>query len=187
MRKFTGILVIALTLQPFAPAFGSTGFQKDRGQSGSKNSEDVLKREVRHELLLLPQYSVFDYLVYAVNGYQVTLSGQVTRPSLKSDAEAVVKRIEGVEGVNNQIEVLPNSPMDDDIRRATLRAIYGQDMLQRYGFGSVQSIHIIVKNGNVTLEGYVDSEGDRTAAGMAANSVPNVFSATNHLIVSSSK
>lgn len=143
-------------------------------------------REVRHQLLLLPYYSVFDNLAYKVDGDHVTLEGQVSRPTLKSDAENAVKSIESVSGVTNNIEVLPTSPMDDQLRRALYRAIYGDPSLNKYSWSSVASIHIIVKNGNVTLEGVVDSEGDKNLAGLRANSVPNVFSVKNNLTVGGS-
>src|SRR5215831_542219 len=108
-----------------------------------------ITKEVRHELVMLPYYSVFDNLAYRVDGSKVTLFGQVVRPTLKSDAENVVKKIEGVTSVDNEIEVLPVSPNDDRIRREVYRAIFGRPELQRYGMGAVPSIHIIVKNGNV--------------------------------------
>jgi len=107
--------------------------------------------------VLLPWYSVFDNLAFKVERDKVTLFGQVTRPTLKSDAEAAVKSIEGVASVENNIEVLPLSPIDDQIRRAVYRAIYGEPALSRYSIQAVPSIHIIVKNGNVTLEGVVDN------------------------------
>ena len=129
---------------------------------------------------------MFDNLGYKIEGSKVTLVGQVVRPTLKSDAENVVKRVEGVSSVDNQIEVLPVSPMDDQIRRAVYRAIYGDAGLSRYGFQAVPSIHIIVKNGNVTLEGVTDSEADKNLANMRANGVPNVFSVKNNLVVASS-
>ncbi len=146
-----------------------------------------IQREVRHELLMLPYLDVFDNLAYKVDGYNVTLIGQVTRPTLKSDAENVVKKIEGVEKVDNQIEVLPPSPMDDQLRRRLYRAIYGFPSLQRYAMGVQQPIRIIVKGGHVTLEGVVDSEADKNAAGIRAKSVSGVFSVTNNLQVSKSK
>jgi hyperosmotically inducible protein len=153
----------------------------------STHAEDMVKREVRHELVMLPWFSVFDNLAYSVNGYHVTLVGQVTRPSLKSDAEAAVKKIEGVESVDNQIEVLPTSPNDDQIRRAEFRAIYSQPSLQRYSEGAVPPIHIIVKNGHVTLEGVVATQADKDVANIQANGVPNVFSVTNNLTVENAK
>jgi len=133
---------------------------------------------------MLPYYGVFDDLAFRVDGGKVTLLGEVTRPTLKSDAENVVKRVEGVTQVENRIEVLPLSSMDDQIRIAEYRAIYGDPALStRYGYRALPSIHIIVKNGNVTLEGVVANEGDKNLVNMRANSVPNVFSVTNNLRV----
>jgi hyperosmotically inducible periplasmic protein len=146
-----------------------------------------LVREVRHQLLLLPYYSVFDNLAFKVDGDHVTLEGQVTNPTLKHDAEAAVKSIEGISGVANNIEVLPPAPMDDQLRHALYRAIYGDPALSKYGWSSMPSIHIIVKNGHVTLEGVVDSEADKNLAGLRANSVPNVFEVKNNLVVRSSR
>ena len=126
---------------------------------------------------------VFDNLAYKVDGYNVTLMGQVTRPTLKSDSENVVKRIEGVEHVDNQIEVLPLSPNDDRLRRQLFRAIYGYPALQKYAMGVQQPIRIIVRNGKVTLEGVVDNEADKNIANIRANSVSGVFAVTNNLQV----
>lgn len=156
---------------------------QERGPS--PRAEERLIREVRHELVMLPYYGVFDNLSYRVQGYDVELMGQVTRPTLKSDAENVVKRIEGVERVSNNIEVLPLSPNDDRIRRAVYRAIYGHPALSRYSFQAVPSIHIIVKNGNVTLEGVVANEGDKNIANIRARGVGGVFGVTNNLRVES--
>ena len=142
-----------------------------------------ITREVRHELLMLPYLDVFDYLTYKVDGYTVTLMGQVARPTLKSDAENVVKRIEGVEHVDNQIEVLPVSPNDDRLRLRLYRAIYGFAPMQKYALGVQKPIRIIVKNGHVTLEGVVDNEGDKNIANIRANSVSGSFSVTNNLQV----
>ena len=140
-----------------------------------------LAEKVRHELVMLPYYDVFDNLEFQVNGSEVTLLGQVDWPTTKSDAENVVKRIPGVTAVHNRIEVLPLSPFDNQIRRAVFRAVYSQAPLSRYAMGAVPQIHIIVKNGNVTLEGVVGNAGDRTIAGIAANRVPGVFSVKNDL------
>ena len=145
--------------------------------------QDWLAHEVRHQLVVLPFYSVFDNLEYKINGSEVTLLGQVTRPTVKLDAENAVKAIEGVTKVINNIEVLPVSPMDDQIRRAEFRAIYSEPALQRYAFGPVPPIHIIVKGGRVTLEGVVDNQGDKNLVYIRANSVPGVFSVTNNLRV----
>ena len=150
-------------------------------------SRQNLVREVRHQLVLLPYYSVFDNLAFRVEGDTVILEGQVVRPTLKSDAEAAVKHIEGVGKVVNNIEVLPLSPMDDQIRRAVYRAIFSEPGLSRYAESAVPSIHIIVKNGHVTLEGVVDSEGDKNLVNIRVNSVPNVFSVKNNLVVAPSK
>jgi hyperosmotically inducible protein len=151
----------------------------------TNNSQDRISREVRHELVMLPYYGVFDNLAYNVNGGVVTLYGQVTRPTLKSDAANVVKKIEGVTRVDNQIEVLPLSPMDDQIRRAEYRAIYSEPSLNLYGMQAVPPIHIIVDNGKVTLVGVVDNATDKNIAGVRANAVPGVFSVTNNLQVAS--
>ena len=146
-------------------------------------AEERLQKEVRHQLLLLPRLSVFDNLAYKVEGYKVTLLGQVTAPVEKSDAENAVKHVEGVEQVDNQIEVLPLSPMDNDLRRKLYVAIYGYPGFEKYAMPVVKPIRIIVKNGHVTLEGVVDSEADKNLAGLRANGVPGVFSVTNNLQV----
>lgn len=148
----------------------------------SEKAVQRIQKEVRHELLMLPYLGVFDNLAYKVDGYNVTLYGQVTRPTLKTDAERVVKQIEGVEKVDNQIEVLPLSPADDRLRLRLYRAIYSGS-LQRYSLGVQQPIRIIVKNGHVSLEGVVDNEGDKNIAGIRANGVPGIFSVTNNLQV----
>ncbi len=161
-------------------SFAQTQSQRGLGQKGM----DRISQEVHHELVLLPYYGVFDNLAYSVQpDGTVVLQGQVARPSLKSDAENAVKKIEGVERVNNQIEVLPTSPMDDDIRRTTYRAIYGNESLNTYAVRAVPPIHIIVNNGHVTLEGAVGTQMDKQLAETQAKSVPNVFSVTNHLQV----
>ena len=156
---------------------------KDLNSMDSGRARSRIEREVRHELVMLPFYGVFDNLSFRVNGGTVTLMGQVTRPTLKTDAERVVTAIEGVERVVNDIEVLPLSSYDDKIRLATYRAIYGHTALNRYVLQAVPSIHIVVKNGTVTLEGVVANEGDKNIAGLQANSVPGVFSVTNNLRV----
>lgn len=184
MRKemralFTSFLIVANTATGSAVAASPQG----KHQRSEENYRAHLEKEVRHQLVMLPWYSVFDNLAFRVDGDKVTLMGQVTRPTLKSDAEGVVKSIEGVASVKNEIEVLPLSPMDDQLRRAVYRAIYSEPSLSRYGFQAVASIHIIVKNGNVTLEGIVDNETDRNLANLRANQVPNVFSVKNNLVV----
>jgi hyperosmotically inducible periplasmic protein len=179
-------LILVLAMHSLLGVATITAGQEMQPHRGGRSGEEYLKREVGHELTQVPWYSVFDILQYSVNGTEVTLKGEVVQPTIKSDAENAVKRIEGVEKVNNQIEVLPPSPMDDQIRRAEYRAIYSQPTLSRYGVGNLQSIHILVKGGHVTLEGSVDSEQDKNVANIAANTVPNVFSVENQLNVAPS-
>jgi hyperosmotically inducible periplasmic protein len=164
----------------------ATPMQKSKNQ-GEPKSEKELAGEVRHQLAMLPFYSVFDHLTFSVEGNVVTLEGQVVRTTLKSDAESAVKSIRGVAAVVNNIEVLPVSPADDTLRRAVYRTIYGDTVLCKYAYLAVPSIHIIVKNGNVTLEGVVDSDSDRNLANLRASQVPNVFSVKNNLAVAGSE
>jgi hyperosmotically inducible periplasmic protein len=159
-------------------------FAQDAQREPSARAEERIQREVRDELVMLPYVGVFDYLAYKVNGYDVTLIGQVVRPVTKSDAENAVKHIEGVEKVINQIEILPPSPMDDRLRIRLFRAIYGYPALQRYALGVLKPIRIVVKGGHVWLEGVVDNQGDKNLAGLRANTVPGIFSVTNNLRVS---
>lgn len=161
----------------------SGGLTAQERHAPSNRGDMRLQKEVRHELVMLPFYDVFDNLAYKVEGGTVTLFGQVSRPTLKTDAEKAVKGIEGVERVDNRIEVLPLSPNDDRIRRAVYRAIYGTEGLDRYGLRAVPTIHIIVKNGHVFLEGAVANEGDKNLANIKANGVSGVFSVTNNLQV----
>ena len=157
--------------------------QAQQTRTTARGQERIVK-EVRNEIVMLPFYSVFDDIQYKVDGETVTLLGQVRNATLKSDAESVVKKIEGVERVENQIEVLPLSTADDQIRRAVYYALFAESSpLFRYGWGAVPPIHIIVKGGRVTLTGVVDSEGDKTTAGMLAQKVPGLFSVTNNLRV----
>jgi hyperosmotically inducible periplasmic protein len=174
MRRMNGfVLAGALLAAPLlVQAAGSTG-----------SAPPSLEQRVWHELLMLPYYNVFDNLSFQVDGSRVVLMGEVARPTLKSDAGNVVRRIPGVTGVTNNIEVLPLSPFDNRVRVAEYRAIFGRDGLYRYAMGALPSIHIIVKNGHVTLEGVVNSQADRNLAGLYANSVFGVFSVTNHLRV----
>jgi hyperosmotically inducible protein len=152
-------------------------------QEPSEKAVQRIQKEVRHELVMLPYVDVFDNLAYKVEGYKVTLYGHVRRPSSNSDAGSAVKKIEGVESVDNQIEVLPNSPNDDRLRLRLYRAIYGYSPLQRYALGVQKPIRIIVKGGHATLEGVVDNEGDKNFAGIRAKGVPGLFSVTNNLVV----
>ncbi len=181
MRKSGSVIVcvffgVALYAQTVA-------LPQNRTKLGGTDPSLRIARETMHQLLMLPYYSVWDNLSFSVQGREVTLSGQVVNPTLKRDAEASVKSIEGVERVTNNIEALPPSPQDDRIRRAEYRAIYGDPVLSRYSWGAVPSIHIIVKNGHVTLVGDVDNQTDKNVAGLRANGVPGVFSVQNNLQV----
>lgn len=177
-------LILSMTI--FSMAALASAAVQDNQPAGALNqkSMDRIYKEVRHELVMLPYYGVFDNLAYKVDpDGTVTLLGQVARPTLKSDAENAVKRIEGVEKVVNNLEVLPTSGNDDRIRRATYRAIYGNSVLSQYQLRAVPPIHIIVKNGHVTLEGAVARQMDKQIAGMQANGVHGAFSVTNNLVV----
>lgn len=165
-------LVMALTFL-LAPMFGRPNV----------NPTGNLADAVRHELVLLPYYSVFDDFQFTVDNGTVTLAGDVTRPVLKSDAERVVKHIPGVTNVVNNIKVLPLSSFDNRIRVQTYRAIFGFGGLYRYAMGANPSVHIIVSNGHVTLKGVVSNEADKNIANIRANGVPGVFSVTNDLMV----
>jgi hyperosmotically inducible protein len=181
LSVLTAGLLVVLSAACFAHA------QSDPAPRGAARFEQWLTREVNHELLMLPRYSVFENLQYKINGSEVTLLGQVLTDTTKNDAEKRIESIEGVTKVTNNIEILPASPNDDRIRRATFRAIFGDPALEIYSMGSVLPIHIIVKNGHVTLEGTVLNEGHKNLATIRARSVPGVFSVTNNLRIESSK
>ena len=166
-----GVGMIALTLSFSA-------------QSAMASAQATIDKQVVHELNMLPYVNVFDYMTFTVdaNG-TVTLAGEVTNPVVKSDAANAIKRIEGVEHVNNQIQVLPVSFMDDGLRFRLFRSIYGYPALEKYGVGSNKSIRIIVDNGHVTLRGIVDNQTDKNIAFIRANGVPGTFSVDNQLKV----
>jgi osmotically-inducible protein OsmY len=180
-----GLLAITFGFAAPNPAAAKVANADDTAQAqrDPAHYEAWLTNQVRHQLVMLPYYSVFDNLAYRVDGNTVILEGQVARASLHDDAARAVKHIEGVQNVVNNIEVLPLSPMDARIRMQTYRAIYGFAPLQRYGMGTLPSIHIIVKNGNVTLDGVVSNDADRDMANIRANGVPGVFSVTNKLTI----
>ena len=193
MKKST-LVVLTFIFVLFAPVAISAGASMHLASLSAQKSSlqertrAYLNKEVRHELVMLPYYSVFDWLQFSVKpDSTVVLMGQVTRPTLKSDAENVVKRIEGVERVVNQIEVLPLSPNDDRIRRAVYRALFNYNSpLFRYGMGAVPSIHIIVKHGQVTLKGVVGSQADANLANIRARGVSGTFGVNNELMVEKS-
>jgi hyperosmotically inducible periplasmic protein len=174
MRHQSKLLAV-LTLALCAPAFGQV--------TAGSPAEARIQKEVRHELLMLPYFGVFDNIGFQVQGDTVALVGTVTRPTLKSDAENSIKHIEGVDHVDNKIEVLPPSPMDDRLRLTLYRAIYGFPGLEKYALGVQKPIRIIVNGGHVALEGVVDNENDKNVAGIRANSVPGIFSVANNLQV----
>jgi len=179
MKKTFTMAAVAM----LAVAFWSTMGRADQGVPAAPDAS-AIETQVRHELVTLPFYGVYDDLNYAVMGDTVTLSGRVTRPTLKSDADAVVKRIPGIATVINQIEVLPLSTSDNRIRWAAYRALFNYNSpLFRYGLGGDPNIHIIVKNGHVTLKGVVSSASDKQIASMYMQHVFGVFSVTNELMV----
>jgi hyperosmotically inducible protein len=156
--------------------------QTTKGTPDLKARHDRLAKQIRHELVMLPYYSIFDNLTFRIEGVDgVVLMGQVVKPTLKQEAENAVRGIEAAGKVVNNIKVLPLSPNDDTIRRAAFRAIYSQDGLDRYAMSAVPSIHIIVENGNITLEGVAANKMDKDLAGIAANQVSGAFSVTNNL------
>ena len=162
---------------------GSEAMQADNARS--PQVEQRIVREVRHELLMLPYYGVFDDLEYRVDGHTVVLQGYIIseHSTTKADAERAVKKIEGVDKVVNNIEVLPPSPMDDGLRAQLYRKIYGYGPLFKYANLSIPPIHIVVKNGRVILKGVVDNETDKNLVAMLANQVPGIFEVTNDLRV----
>ncbi len=163
-------------------AFGAASVPRNSAQSGLTRKTTVMEERIRHQLVMLPFYGVFDNLSFSIEGSNtVVLTGQVTQPILKSDAQAAVKRVEGVQKVVNNIEVLPLSPFDNRIRWATYRAIFSRPGFEKYAIQAVSPIRIIVKNGNITLDGYVGNQMDKTLAYMAARSVPGAFSVTDNL------
>jgi hyperosmotically inducible protein len=184
MRRFGNWLAFLILV--IAPAASSLPREKTVSQSRQKPEDKYpssLAREIHHQLFMLPFYSVFDSITFTLEGKKVTLAGQVVRHTLKDHAEAAVKNIEGVDTVVNNIEVLPASPADDDLRRAVYRAIYEDPALERYAIQAVPSIHIIVKNGNVSLEGFVSTDSDKNLAALRAGTAPNVLRVKNNLVV----
>jgi hyperosmotically inducible protein len=189
MKTTVIVAVMFLSLATYANNCTAQEAQNNSAQSTrstalSQKGVDRIVKEVHHELVMLPFYGVFDNLMYKVSpDGTLTLLGEASRPTLKSDAERAVREIEGVERVDNQIKVLPVSPNDDRIRRATYRKIYGHSVLSQYQLRAVPPIHIIVENGHVTLEGVVARQMEKQVAGMQANSVSGVFSVENNLRV----
>jgi osmotically-inducible protein OsmY len=183
ISKFATIAALAFGLMISAAGYNNIS----AAQKAVQSPNDTVQREIQHQLRMLNYYTVFDNLEYGVEGDRVILEGQVTNPEVKSEAVAAVKKVPGVTDVQDNIKVLPLSNDDDRIRRAAYRSIYGDAQLSKYGFQSVQSIHIIVDNGHITLEGTVDSQADKNVAGIRANSVEGAFSSKNNLMVRGEK
>jgi len=186
MRKLFGLATIGLLIAALGLAGQDKQGHNDAFTAGPPD-ESALAQKVRHELVTLPYYSIFTDLAFKLDGSVVTLEGACPPEppyDIKKDAENVVKRIRGVTEVINNIRELPLSDMDWQIRRATAKAIYGDPQIgTRYGYQALPSIHIIVDNGHVTLEGVVDNQMDDTIIRLRANQVPNVFSVTDNLVV----
>lgn len=184
--KAFGVCGLALLLGAFATHAQQA--QEGRSNNIATAQETAnIAREVHHQLAMLPYYTVFDNIGYQVTGNNVTLTGQVAVAVNRDDAQNAVKGIEGIGQINNQIQVLPPSPMDDQIRREEYRAIFGFDSLGKYAFMNIPAIHIIVSGGHVTLYGVVNNQADKDMVGVRANGVPNVFSVTNNLQVATDK
>src|SRR5581483_11148629 len=183
MKTFCAPVVYLLLLSAASFAQNNIAMPQNRPTMGGNDPSQHIAREVLHDLLSDPYYTVFDDLSFQVNGRDVVLNGQVVDPGAKSDAESSVKKIEGVGKVTDNIEVLPPFPNDERIRREVYRSVYGYDNLGKYSWGAFPSIHIIVKGGRVTLVGMVDNDADQKVAGQRANMVPGVFSVANNLVV----
>jgi hyperosmotically inducible periplasmic protein len=180
------LAVVAVVTMAFASGVAAFAGAKNQPPRQAARSEVALSKEVRHQLVMLPYLTLFDNLEYSVNGTAVTLSGYAVNPTLKSDAGRVVKNIEGVTQVTNNIKVLPPSSMDWRIRRAEYRAIYGYAGLWKYAMGALPPVHIVVDMGHVMIFGIVDSQADKNLIGLRAKTVPNVFSVQNDLQVANS-
>jgi hyperosmotically inducible periplasmic protein len=182
-------LSAVLALGTTGLAFAASVDQPSQQITNSANArlEQRLSSEVRHELNMIPQFTVFDNLAYRVDGGTVTLFGQVRDAIVKDSAEARVKHLEGVERVDNQIEILPASFNDDRIRGRVARAVFNDPSLFNYGIQTVPPIHIIVKNGHVNLVGMVRTQADKDDAFIRANGVSGVFSVENNLQVEQPK
>jgi hyperosmotically inducible protein len=171
-------------LSAFAmPAFSAQATTTKKPPKAEEKYPSTLSKQIHHQILVLPFYSVFDSIAFTLEGNKVTLTGQVVRHTLKDHAEAAVKNIEGVDIVLNRIEVLPTSPVDDELRRAVYRAIYEDPFLARYAIQPIPSVHIIVKNANVVLEGFVNSDSDKNLATSRVGGVASVLSTRNNLVV----
>ena len=175
MKKSVTLILVTI--------FSALSLMGQTQSSTNPRLQQYITREVRHELAMMPQLSIFDNIAFKVDGNTVTLLGQVRNAILKSEAQDAIKHVEGVEQINNQIEILPTSINDDRIRREVARAVFNDPRLFVYAVQSLPPIHIIVKNGHVDLEGVVRDQGDKDTANIRANGVPGVFSVENNLRV----
>lgn len=184
MRRFAiSFASSALLLALSSPITAPQKLANHKPPQAQDKYPSTLSREIHHQILMLPFFSVFDSIFFTIDGSRVTLTGQVVRRTLRDHAAAAVQSIEGVDSVVNNIEVLPVSPADDDLRRTVYRAIYEDSTLARYAVQAVPQIHIIVKNAAVSLEGSTNSELDKTLAAQRAGSVADVLSVKNNLVV----
>lgn len=180
--KVTAFLaVVAWAGTAFAKLPGASVGQAAKAEP--KQEESTLALEIRHQLQVLPYYSVFDYIAFTLEGHKVTLTGYVLRPHLRTDAERAIGSIEGVTSVANFIQVLPKSSTDDELRNSVYRAIFEDSVLQRYAVTDVPTIHVIVKEGTITLEGSVENENDKKLAASRSSGVSGVTSVSNNLSV----
>jgi len=182
-RLFVWTATVALVSSGCYAAFAGQTSAAKKTQNPKETLPPSLSAEIRHQILLLPFYSVFDSINFTLEGRQATLTGQVVRRTLKENAEAAVKSIDGVDTVVNLIEVLPVSTSDDDLRNAIYRSLYEDSSLAHYAIQNVPPIHIIVKNGSVALEGFVETNSDKALAGTRASSIPKVLGVKNNLVV----
>ena len=175
-------MMLAAALVVGAASFAGSALAATKAATVPSTDAEIAKKMV-HEIRMYSRYTIWDNIEVKVRDGEVALMGQVSQPYKKADLGRLAERVPGVRSVSNQLEVLPNSIFDDQIRRQVARAIYRDPVLSRYGIQSVPPIHIIVDNGHVTLEGVVNNEMDKTIAGMQANSAPGAFSVDNDLIV----
>ena len=180
-RMITRLLAASLILA--APMVRAQRPAGKAAPAAKQAEESQVSREIRHQLFVLPYYSVFDYIRFTLDGDKVTLSGYVLRPTLRASAEASIKSLEGVSAVRNLIEVLPKSPADDESRRAVYRAVFEDSALQRYAASEVPAVHIILRNGELTLEGAVTTEAEKNLATTRASSVAGITGVKNNLSV----
>jgi hyperosmotically inducible periplasmic protein len=183
IRSKVSIALVACACLRLIPVPASLASLPQTSKPAAKPEESAVSHEIRHQILVLPYYSVFDYITFTLQGTKVTLRGQVLRPTLRNHAEAAVRSIEGIITVENDIEVLPKSTTDDDLRRAVYRAVFEDSVLQRYAIDDVPRIHIIVKDGAVALEGSVENEIDKNLAAARAGTVPGISGVRNDLFV----